>query len=441
MPELDKVVIVFINDILVYLENEKNHVEHLRIVLTRLREHQLYAKFSKCEFWLKTIPFLGHILSEDGISVDPSKVQEVMDWKAPTTIHEVQSFLGLASYYRCFILDFSKSAKPMTSLLQKDHKFAWTEECEAAFRTLRKLLTTAPILAQLDIEKPFDMFCDASKTGLGCVLMQDGRVIAYASCQLRKHEVNYLTHDLEFAAVIHALKIWRHYLLGNVCNIYTDHKSLKYTFTQPEFNKRQRRWLELIKDYNLNVHYHPRKANVVADALSRKSHSLIVQPLFEDRFNLMHPTVLHNIQVSRTLESRIIEVQKTDKGIFHIKKKMKKEPTKHFRVDEQGVLWFDGRLVIRKDRELKNQLMDEAHLSKLSIHLGSSKMYQELRPHYWWTKMKKEITAYVARCDTCYRVKALHMKPAGLLQPLSMPDWKWDGISMDFILGLPTTQK
>jgi hypothetical protein len=155
----------------------------------------------------------------------------------------------------------------------------------------------------------------------------------------------------------------------------------------------------------------------------------------------MHPTVLHNIQVSRTLESRIIEVQKTDKGIFHIKKKMKKETMKHFRVDEQGVLWFDGRLVIRKDRELKNQLMDEAHLSKLSIHLGSSKMYQELRPHYWWTKMKKEIAAYVARCDTCYRVKALHMKPAGLLQPLSMPDWKWDGISMDFILGLPTTQK
>jgi hypothetical protein len=161
-----------------------------------------------------------------------------MDWKSPTTVHEVQSFLRLAGYYRRFIPDFSKIVKPMTSLLQKDHKFAWTEECEAAFCTLRKLLTTAPVLAQPDIEKPFDVFCDASKNDLGCVLMQDGRVIMYASRQLRKHEANYPTHDLELAAVVHALKIWRHYLLGNVCNIFTDHKSVKYIFTQFELNMR-----------------------------------------------------------------------------------------------------------------------------------------------------------------------------------------------------------
>jgi hypothetical protein len=179
----------------------------------------------------------------------------------------------------------------------------------------------------------------------------------------------------------------------------------------------------------------------VADAFSMKSHFYVVQPLFEDGFNLMHPAVLYNIQISCTLESKIIEGQKTDKGIFHIKEKMKKEPTKHFRVNEQGVLWFDDRLVVPKDRELKNQLIDKAHLFKLSIHPRSSKMYQELRPHYWWTKMNKEITAYVARCDTCCRVKALHMKPAGLLQPLSVPDWKWNDISIDFISGLPTTQK
>ena len=140
---------------------------------------------------MNKVPFLGHILSNEGIAVDPSKVQEVMDWKAPTFVSEVQSFLSLAGYYRRFIPDFSKIAKPMTSLLQKDHKFVWTEGCELAFRTLRKLLTTAPVLAQPNIEKPFDVFCDASKSGLGCVLMQDGRVIAYASRQLRKHEVNY----------------------------------------------------------------------------------------------------------------------------------------------------------------------------------------------------------------------------------------------------------
>ena len=251
----------------------QDHEKHIRIVLTRLREHQLYAKFSKCEFWLKKVPFLGHILSEEGITVDPSKVQEVMDWKAPTSVSEVRSFLGLAGYYRRFIPNFSKIAKPMTSLLQKDHKFVWKEGCELAFRTLRKLLTTAPVLAQPNIEKPFDVFCDASKSGLGCVLMQDGRVIAYASRQLRKHEVNYPTHDLELAAVVHALKIWRHYLLGNKCHIYTDHKSLKYIFTQTDLNLRQRRWLELIKDYDLEVHYHPGKANDVADALRRKKYA------------------------------------------------------------------------------------------------------------------------------------------------------------------------
>jgi hypothetical protein len=181
MPELDKFVVVFIDDILVYSKNEKDHKEHLRIVLTRLRDHKLYSKFSKCEFQLKKVPFLGHILSENEVSVDPSKVQEVMDWKTPTTVSEVRSFLGLAGYYCRFIPDFSKIAKPMTSLLQKDHEFVWIEKCETAFHTLRKLLTTAPVLAQPDIEKPFDVFCDVSKIGLGCVLMQEERVITYAS--------------------------------------------------------------------------------------------------------------------------------------------------------------------------------------------------------------------------------------------------------------------
>jgi len=215
MPELDKFVVVFIDDILVYSRNEEEHAEHLRAVLTRLREHQLYTKFSKCEFWLKKVPFLGHVLSEEGISVDPAKVQEVLDWKLPTSVHEIRSFLGLAGYYRRLILEFLKISKPITRLLQKDEnrllqkdeKFVWMPECEEEFHKLRTLLTSAPVLAPPDIEKPFDVFCDASGVGLGCVLMQEGRVIAYALRQLRKHEVNYPTHDLELAAVVHALKI------------------------------------------------------------------------------------------------------------------------------------------------------------------------------------------------------------------------------------------
>jgi hypothetical protein len=247
MNELDKFVVVFIDDILIYSKSEAEHAKHLCIVLQRLRDHKLYAKFSKCEFWLDSVKFLGHTIFKDGISVDPSKVQEFMDWKPPKSVHQIRSFLGLAGYYRQFIPDFSRIAKPMTELLKKGVKFVWSDECDKAFRTLREHLTSAPVLTQPDMSKPFEVFCDASGTGPGCVLMQENRVIVYASRALRPHEKNYPTHDLELAAVVHALKLWRHYLMSNRCNIYTDHKSLKYIFTQSALNMRQRRWLKLIK--------------------------------------------------------------------------------------------------------------------------------------------------------------------------------------------------
>ena len=152
---LDKFVVVFIDDILVYLKNEEEHKEHLRLVLEKLREHQLYAKFSKCEYWLKEVGFLGHVISREGIAVDPTKVQSVTDWLSPTSIGEIRSFLGLAGYYRRFIENFSKIAKPMTALLKKDTKFHWTKECEASFQELKKRLTTAPVLILPDIHKDF----------------------------------------------------------------------------------------------------------------------------------------------------------------------------------------------------------------------------------------------------------------------------------------------
>ncbi|WVZ86030.1 hypothetical protein U9M48_032875 [Paspalum notatum var. saurae] len=195
MNELDKFVVVFIDDILIYSKNEKEHEEHLRVVLTRLREHKLYAKFSKCAF----VGFRG-IFVEKGVASDPSKVKDVPNWKQPETVTEIGSFLGLAGYYRRFIKDFSKIAKPMTSLTKKNAKFVWGPKCEEGFQELKKPLTTAPALAQPDVTKPFDVYCDASGRGLGCVLMQEGRVIAYASRQLRKHETNYPTHDPELAA-------------------------------------------------------------------------------------------------------------------------------------------------------------------------------------------------------------------------------------------------
>nr|ABD91504.1 putative polyprotein [Oryza sativa Indica Group] len=272
MEFLDKFFVVFIDDILIYSKSEEEHEQHLRLVLEKLKEHQLYAKFSKCDFWLTEVKFLGHVITAQGVAVDPSNVESVTKWTPPKTVSQIRSFLGLAGYYRRFIENFSRIARPMTQLLKKDEKFKWTAKCDKSFEELKKKLVSAPVLILPDQMKDFQVYCDASRHGLGCVLMQEGRVVAYASRQLRPHEGNYPTHDLELAAVVHALKIWRHYLIGNRCEVYTDHKSLKYIFTQPDLNLRQRRWLELIKDYDMSIHYHPGKANVVADALSRKSY-------------------------------------------------------------------------------------------------------------------------------------------------------------------------
>jgi hypothetical protein len=191
----------------------------------------LYAILSKCKFWLKEVSFLGHIISEGGISVDPSKVKDVLSSKTPQNISDIRSFLGQARYYRRFIKGFSKISKPMTKLLAKDNTFEWTPRRETSFQELKKRLTTAPVLTMPDMEKPFSIYCNASGQGLGCVLMQDGHVVVYASRQLRKHEEKYLTHDMELPAVVHALKIWRHYIIGKRCKVYSDHKSLKHIFT------------------------------------------------------------------------------------------------------------------------------------------------------------------------------------------------------------------
>ena len=223
---LDKFVIVFIDDILVYSGSSEEHAEHLRTVLQILRERQLYAKFSKCRFWLDKVAFLGHVISAEGISVDPQKIEAIVNWKPPTNVSEVRSFLGLAGYYRKFVEGFSKIATPLTNLLKKDQKFEWSDTCQHSFEELRQRLTTTPMLALSSGKDSYGVYSDASRKGLRCVLMQDGRVIAYASRQLKKHKQNYPTHDLELAAVVFALKIWRHYLYGVLCHIFTGHKSL-----------------------------------------------------------------------------------------------------------------------------------------------------------------------------------------------------------------------
>ncbi|GKA04191.1 putative reverse transcriptase domain-containing protein, partial [Tanacetum coccineum] len=249
-PYLDKFVIVFIDDILIYSKTKEEHDAHLRLILELLKEEKLYAKFSKCDFWLSKVQFLGHVIDSEGIHVDPAKIESIKEWESPKTSTEIRQFLGLVGYYRCFIEGFSKISRPMTKLTQKSVKFNWGEKEETAFQTLKQKLCSAPILALPEGSENFMVYCDASHKGLGAMLMQKEKVIAYASRQLKVHEKNYTTHDLELGAVVFALKMWRHYLYGTKCVVFTDHKSLQHILDQKELNMRQRRWLELLSDYN-----------------------------------------------------------------------------------------------------------------------------------------------------------------------------------------------
>jgi hypothetical protein len=296
---------------------------------------------------------------------------------------------------------------------------------------LKQKLTTAPVLVLPDVHKPFSVYCDASYTGLGCVLMQEGKVVEYSSRHLKVHEKNYPTHDLELAAMVHALITWRHYLYGQKCDIYTDHKSLKYIFTLSELNMRQRRWLEFIKDYELEIHYHPGKANMVADALSRKSqvnmlaaHSMSFELAKEfDRLSLgfLNNTQGVTIELEPTLEQDIRKGQKDDEKINEIRQLIIDGKGLDFREDAEGVVWFKDRLCVPNITSIQKLILKEAHETAYSIHPGSEKMYQDLKNRFCWYGMKREIAEYVTKCDSCQRIKAEHQRPAGLLQPLQIP--------------------
>ncbi|GJU81491.1 reverse transcriptase domain-containing protein [Tanacetum coccineum] len=396
-PYLDKFVIVFINDILIYSKTRKEHVEHLRLVLELLKKEKLYAKFSKCEFWLREVQFLGHVINGNGIHVDPNKIEAVKNRKATRTPTEVHSFLGLAGYYRRFIENFSKISKTLTILTQKCKTFDWGDEQELAFQTLKDKLCNAPVLALPDGPKDF---------------------------VLKIHKKNYTTHDLELGAVVFALKIWRHYLYGTKSVIYTDHKSLQHIFSQKELNMRQRRWIELFSDYDCEIRYHPGKANVVVDALSRKEK---VNP---KRVRAM------NMTLQSSIKDRILTAQKevVDKSAG-----LQKGLDEMIEQRSDGTLYYLDRIWVPLKGEVRTLIMDEAHKSKYSVHPGADKMYYDLRDRYWWPGMKKDIAEYVSKCLTCLKVKAEHQRPSGLLQQPEIPVWKWEGIAMDFVTKLPRT--
>nr|GEY81232.1 putative reverse transcriptase domain-containing protein [Tanacetum cinerariifolium] len=330
-PYLDKFELVFIDDILIYSKTQEEH------------------------------EFLGHVINGDGIHVDPSKIKAVKNWKAPRTPSEVRSFLGLARYYRRFIKDFSKIAKLLTVLTQKRKNFDWGEEQVNTFQTLKDKLCNASVLALPDGPKDFVVYYDASGLGLDCVLMQRGKVIAYASRHLKMHKKDYTNHDLELGAVVFALKIWRHYLYGTKSVIYTDYKSLQHIFSQKKLNMRQRRWIEPFSDYDCEIRYHPGKANVVADALSKKERK-------PKRVRAMNMTLQSSIKgkILAAQEEAFDEITGLQKGLDEMIESM-----------SDGASYYLDRIWVPLKGNVRTLIMDEAHKSKYSVHPGADKMYYD----------------------------------------------------------------
>ncbi|GKB99013.1 putative reverse transcriptase domain-containing protein [Tanacetum coccineum] len=377
-PYLDKFVIVFIDDILIYLKSKQEHEEHLKLILELLKKEELYAKFYKCESWIPKVQFLAHVIDSKGIHVDPAKIESIKDWASPKTPTEIRQFLGLAGYYR-----------------------------------------SAPILALPEGAENFIIYCDASHKGLGAVLMHNEKVISYASRQLKIHDKNYTTHDLELGAVVFALKIWRHYLYGTKCTVFTDHKSLQHILDQKELNTRQRLWLELLSDYDCEIRYHSGKANVVADALSRK-----------ERIKLLQVRTLV-MTISLDLPKQILKAQTeprkpknlVDEDVGGILKERNPDNHKQERLEPRadGTLCLNNRCCLPCYGDLRALIMHESHKSKYSVPPGSDKMYQDMKKLYWWPNMKAEIATYVSKCLTYLKVKAEHQKPSGLLVQPEIP--------------------
>ncbi|GJR15401.1 putative reverse transcriptase domain-containing protein [Tanacetum coccineum] len=317
----------------------------------------------------------------------------------------------LAGYYRRFIKDFSKSAKSLTELTQKNKKYIWGKDQETYFQLLKQKLYEALILALLEGNDNFVVYCDASHQGLGAVLMQREKVIAYASRQLKPNEENYATHYLELGAVVFALKIWRHYLYGTKCTVFTDHKSIQHILEQKELNMRQRRWLELLADYDYDIHYHPGKANVVADALSRKER---IKPLrVRSLVMTIHPK----------LPSQILQAQNEALKEENIKVENLRGMDNSFKIHLDGTRCIKNQSWLPLFGNLRDLIMHESYKSKYSIHPGSDKMNQDLKKLYSWPNMKAIIAEYVGKCLTCSRVKAKCQKPSDLLVQPVIPIW------------------
>ena len=422
---LDDFVVVYLDDIVVYSQSLREHVEHLRLVFSALKKNSLYVKKEKCEFCQQEIMFLGHKVSQGRIRMDERKVEAILDWSAPTKVTELRSFLGLANYYRRFIKDYSKMASPLTDLLKKDKHWEWTEACQEAFQDIKQAVTSEPVLRLPDFELPFEVHTDASDRALGGVLVQEGHPIAYESRKLKEAEQRYSAHEKEMTAVVHCLEIWKHYLLGTKFVVVTDNVANTYFKTQKKLTPKQARWQEFLAEFDFSWVHRPGSQNNVADALSRKEVKTFVASL-------------------STVQSDFLERSRqqaeADKNYGLLRQKVRDGQVRKYWLEDSLLYARGNRLYVPAGGALRRELLRETHDPQWAGHPGVERMIALLSRTYFWPKMEEDIELYVRTCLTCQVDKTERKKQAGLLQPLPIPERQWESVSMDFITGMPEVE-
>jgi hypothetical protein len=418
---IGRFVVVYFDDILIYSKSLDEHMDHLRAVFNALRDAHLFGNLEKCIFCTDRVSFLGYVVTPQGIQVDELKIEAIKSWPVPQTITQVRSFLGLAGFYRRFVKDFSAIAAPLHELTKKGVVFKWGKAQEESFDTLKDKLTHAPLLQLPNFCKTFELECDASGVGIGGVLMQEGKPVAYFSEKLHGPVLNYSTYDKELYALVRSLEMWHHYLWPKEFVIHSDHESLKYLRSQNNLNRRHAKWVEFIESFPYIIKHKKGKDNIIADALSRRYallsqldcrifglESIKEQYVFDPDFK----DVLLNCKEGRTWNKFVIN---------------------------DGFVFRANRLCIPVG-SVRLLLLQEAHGGGLMGHFGAKKTADILATHFFWPQMRRDVERFVARCTTCQKAKS-RLNPHGLYMPLPVPSIPWADISMDFVLGLPRTKR
>lgn len=421
-PFLRRFVLVFFDDILIYSKTWADHLRHLRAVLDELQRHRLFVKRSKCSFGAPAVSYLGHIISAAGVAMDPAKVAAIRDWPPPRSVRAVRGFLGLAGYYRRFVHNYGTVAAPLTALLKKDG-FVWDDAAMTAFAALKAAVSSAPVLAMPDFSKPFVVECDASATGFGGVLVQEGHPVAFFSRPIAPRHRALAAYERELIGLVQAVRHWRPYLWGRHFTVKTDHFSLKYLLDQRLATIPQHHWVGKLLGFDFEVEYRSGATNTVADALSRKdTEEGALMAISAPRFDFI---------------ARLRQAQATDPALVAICEEIRAGTRTAPWSIMGGMVAMHGRLYIPASSPLLQEIVAAIHDDG---HEGVLRTLHRLKRDFHFPNMRRVVQDFVKACGTCQKYKSDHLRPAGLLQPLPIPSAVWADIGIDFIEALPSAQ-